>query len=34
MAELIGLLVLAGAIVAGLRSVIRDQRKDAWLNMK
>jgi hypothetical protein len=32
--ELIGLLVLAGAIIAGLKNIIRDQRKGAWLSMK
>jgi hypothetical protein len=31
--ELIGLLILAGAIIAGLKSVIKDQSK-GMLNMK
>jgi len=32
--ELIGLLVLAGAIIAGLKSVVKDQGKGVRLNMK
>jgi len=32
--ELIGLLIFAGAIIAGLKSVIRDQSKGMRLNMK
>ena len=32
--EVLGVLILAGAIIAGLRSVVREQRRTGSLNLK